>query len=62
MTPTRRELAVVAVEPEQQRADRVGSALVHPVARDDAVGGALVLELEHQALVGLVGDVERAWR
>ena len=55
----RGELPVLAVEPEQERADGVGPALVDPVAGDDAVGGALVLDLEHEALVGLVGDVDR---
>ena len=51
--------AVVVVEAEQQRADRVRPALVQPVAGDDAVGGALVLDLEHGPLVRLVGAVER---
>lgn len=59
MTPTEASLPVLAVEPEQERADGVGPALVHPVAGDDAVGRALVLDLEHEALVGLVGDVDR---
>ena len=59
MTPTEASIAVVVVQPEQQRADRVRPALVHPVAGDDAVGGPLVLDLEHHPLVGLVGAVER---
>ena len=47
------------VEPEQERPDRIGAALVQPVPGHDAVGGALVLDLEHHALVGLVGPFER---
>ena len=54
-----RERAVILVQPEQQRADRVGAGLVQPVAGDDAVGRALVLDLEHDALVRLVGDRQR---
>ncbi len=55
----RGECAVVLVEPEQQRADRVVARLVHAVAGDDAVGGPLVLDLEHDALVRLIGDRQR---
>ena len=62
MTPDRRELPVVAVEAEQQRADRVGPALVHAVAGDDAVGGALVLDLEHQRACRARRRCRRAWR
>jgi hypothetical protein len=49
----------VVVEPEQERPDRVGTALVQPVAGDDAVGRSLVLDLEHHAFVGLVRPFER---
>ncbi len=45
---------LVGPEPQKQRADAV-AALVDPVARHDAVGGALVLHLE---LHPLVADVE----
>ena len=55
----RGQRAVVVVQAEQQRTDRVRPALVHPVAGDHAVGGALVLDLEHHPLVRLVGAVER---
>ena len=58
----RGQRAVVVVEPEHQRADRVRPALVHPVAGDDAVRGALVLDLEHDPLVRLVGARSAAWR
>ena len=52
----------VGVEPEQQRADQrlvVGRGLVPPKAGEHAVGGALVLDLEHHPLVLLVDAVER---
>ena len=49
--------AVVVVEPEQQRADeRVLAALVPAEAGDHAVGGALVLDLQHHALARRVGE------
>ena len=32
---------------------------MHPVAGDHAIGGALVLDLEHRALVGFVATTER---
>ena len=57
--PDRGERPVVGVQAEQQRPDRVRPALVQPVAGDDAVRGALVLDLEHHPLVRLVGAVER---
>ena len=56
------ELAVVVVQPEQQRADQrlLGrGGLVLAVAGEHDVGGALVLDLEHGALVGLVRRPER---
>ena len=56
--PHRQQLAVGVVDAEQQAADQVVTALVGAVAGDDAVGGALVLDLGHRALVGLVGAVE----
>ena len=59
MTPTEASVPSSLVEPEQQRADRVRTRLVHPVAGDHAVGGPRVLDLEHDALVGLVGDRQR---
>ena len=50
------ERARVVVEAEQQRADRGRlAALVPAEAGDDAVAVALVLHLEHHALVRLVG-------
>ena len=49
-----RQLARVPVQPEQQRPDRVGAALVRPVARHHAVRRPVVLDLEHHALVRLV--------
>ncbi len=51
------QVAVVVVEPEEQRAHTL-AVLVDPVSRDDAVGGAEVLHLLHRSLaleVGLVG-------
>ena len=47
------------VQAEQQRADRVRAALVHPVAGHHAVRGPLVLDLEHGPLVRLVAAVQR---
>ena len=53
------ELAVVVEQAEQQRADvRAGPVLVPAEAGDDAVRGALVLDLEHRPLAWLVGRVE----
>jgi hypothetical protein len=53
------EVTGVVVQPEQQRPD-VGArpVLVPAEAGDDAVGRALVLDLEHRPLAGLVGRVE----
>ena len=59
ITPTDASVAVIAVQPEQQRADRVVAGLVHAVARDHAVGGALMLDLEHHPLVRLIGPRQR---
>ena len=56
--PDRGQHAALVVQPEQQRADGVRAGLVHPVAGDHAVAGALVLDLGHHPLVGLVGLVE----
>jgi len=53
----RREPAVALVDAEHQGAHRVGRRRVRPVTGDDAVGGALVLDLGHHPLVGLVGLV-----
>jgi hypothetical protein len=55
----RGQRAVVLVEAEQQRSDCVRAALVHPIAGDHAVRGALVLDLEHHPLVRLVGAGKR---
>ena len=55
------ELALVVVEPEQQRADEVAVRRVAEAA-DDAVGAAQALDLQHRALAGDVRPVERAWR
>ena len=53
------ERALVVVQPEQQRADvRARPVLVPAEAGDHAVGGALVLDLEHRPLAGLVRRVE----
>jgi hypothetical protein len=57
------EDAGVVVEAEQQRADRLGAALLGALvpaeAGDDAVGGASVLDLQHRPLARLVRRVER---
>jgi hypothetical protein len=52
------EAAVGVVETEEKRADDP-ARLVPTEACDDAVGRALVFDLEHRALVGLVRAVER---
>ena len=49
----------VGVQAEEQRADRLRAALVRPVPGDDAVRGALMLDLEHDPLVRLVRPVQR---
>src|SRR5262249_57164239 len=51
--------AGIVVQAEEQRADRVVAALVPAEARDDAVGGARVLHLDHGALARLVGEAGR---
>src|SRR5574338_144856 len=54
------EGAVVAVEAKQQRADRRAVAVLVPAeARHDTVAVTLVLHLEHDALVRLVGPAVR---
>ena len=58
MTPTESSCPSASWMPSSRRADQVVTALVGAVAGDDAVGGALVLDLGHGALVGLVGAVE----
>ena len=57
------QLAGVVVEPEQQRADGAcrSPRLVPAEAGDDAVALALVLHLQHHALVRLVGAAGAAW-
>ena len=53
------ELADVVVQPEQERSDeRPGPVLVPAEAGHDAVGRALVLDLEHRPLARLVRGVE----
>ena len=53
------ERALVVVEPEQQRADVGARAVLVPAEPGhDAIGGALVLDLEHRPLAGLVGRIE----
>src|SRR5919197_735026 len=54
----RPELTSVEVQAEEQRAD-ADAALVPPESGHDAVGGSLVLDLEHHALVGHVADLRR---
>ena len=55
-TPTCCRLPALVVEAEEQRADGVPlAALVPAEAGDDAIAFALVLHLQHDALVGLVG-------
>jgi len=49
--------AVVVVEADEERSD-ADTALVDAVAERDDVGGARVLDLQHGALVRLVGVVE----
>jgi hypothetical protein len=49
----------VVVQPKQERPDGIGAALVEPVPGHDAVGRALVLDLEHHPPVLLVGPLER---
>src|SRR5207253_8563353 len=51
--------AAVIVQAEQQRADRVLARLVPAKSRHHAVGGAGVLDLDHGALAGLVGECRR---
>ena len=53
------QVALVVEQPEQQRPDvRAGPVLVPPEPGHDAVGGALVLDLEHRPLARQVGAVE----
>src|SRR5262245_14634586 len=53
------QLPAIVEQPEQQRPDmRPLPVLVPPEAGDRAVGGALVLDLEHRALAGLVRPLE----
>jgi hypothetical protein len=50
------EAAVVAVQPEEQRPNvRARAVLVPAEAGDDAIGGALMLDLQHRPLARLVG-------
>jgi hypothetical protein len=59
MTPTELSCPCVGVEPQQQRTDGIGFVAVEAVPRHDAVGGSLVLDLEHDALVLGVGRRQR---
>jgi hypothetical protein len=53
------QLPGVAVQAEQERADRLLAGLVCPVAGHHAVGRPLVLDLEHDPPVRLVGAGQR---
>src|SRR5215467_11467059 len=53
------QLVLGGVQAEQQRADRLVAGLVRAVPSHHAVGGALVLDLEHDPLVRLVPAVQR---
>ena len=54
------ERALVVEQAQQQRPDvRARAVLVPAEPGDDAVGGALVLDLEHRPLAGLVGPSSR---
>ena len=59
MTPTDASVPSSLVQAQQQRADRSVARLVHPVTGDDAVRRAHGLDLEHDALVWLIGDRQR---
>src|SRR5690606_7065602 len=48
------EDALLVVEAEQERADRIAARLVKAKARDDAIRRAHVLDLDHRALARLV--------
>jgi hypothetical protein len=48
------ERPLLVVEAEQQRPDEIASGLVPSKPGDDAVGRALVLDLEHRALARLI--------
>jgi hypothetical protein len=43
---------------EQQRADGARTGLVHAVASDNTIGGALIFDLDQHPLAGLVAQVE----
>src|SRR5262249_59908164 len=50
---------IVVIEAEQERADHRPRPLLVPAeAGDHAVGGTLVLHLDHRALAGAIGRVE----
>ncbi len=48
--------ARIVVQAEEQRTDRIASALVPAKAGDDAVGGARELHLDHRALPRLISE------
>src|SRR6478735_11285657 len=53
------EVALSVEQPQEETADvSAGTVLVPPEARDDAVGGALVLDLEHRPLARQVRALE----
>jgi hypothetical protein len=56
--PGHGQLPGVGVQPQQQRADQVLTALVQPVAADHAVGGAGMLDLQPHPPVRLVDPVQ----
>ena len=57
MTPTDASVPSSLYSPSSSEPIASVPRLVHPVAGDHAVGGALVLDLEHDALVRLVRAV-----
>jgi hypothetical protein len=59
MTPMLASCPVIAVQAEQERADRLLTGLVRPVPGHHAVGRPLVLDLEHDPPVRLVDARER---
>src|SRR5690606_4285328 len=53
------QLALVIVEPKEQRAHRITRVLVPPEARHYTIRSTRVLDLDHCTLAGLVNRVER---
>jgi len=59
MTPTDASAPSSLYRPSSSEPIASSLDLLHPVTRDHAVGGAHVLDLEHDALVRLIGDSRR---